>query len=190
MDGMIRLWSASGLSSTEGLKMKKEIKAHTSWVNSLAVSSTGVFLVSGSSDNTVRLWNPHTMKERARWTVNEGEVRSVAISPDDKFVAAGIRYGWVRVWDRETKKEVASIKAHEGETWAVAFTPDGKTLASGGGDWNKPGSVRLWDTGTWKERTALKHTGEVLCLAISPDGKRLAAGSWDGVVKIWDLTSR
>ncbi len=183
MDGMIRVWSTKELK----LKLKKEIKGHTSWVNSLAVSADGAFLVSGSSDNTVRLWKLDEMKEQARWTVKEGEVRSVAISPDGKRIAAGIRYGHVKVWDFESKKEMAAMKAHAGETWAVAFTPDGKTLCSGGGDWNQPGEVRLWDTTTWKERTTLKHTNEVLCLAVSPDGKRLAAGGWDGKVLVWEL---
>ncbi len=182
MDGMIRQWAA------KGLKLKKEFKAHTSWVNGLAVSADGSVLVSGSSDNTVRLWKLDEMKEQARWTVKEGEVRSVAISPDGKHIAAGIRYGHVKVWNIETKKEVAAMKGHEGETWAVAFTPDGKTLCSGGGDWNKPGEVRLWDTATWKERQTLRHTNEVLCLAVSPDGKRLAAGGWDGKVLVWELT--
>jgi WD40 repeat protein len=181
MDGMIRLWSA------KDMKLKKEIKAHTSWVNGLAVSADGSFLVSGSSDNTVRLWNLDEMKEQARWTVKEGEVRSVAVSPDGKRIAAGIRYGHVKVWDIESKKELAAMKAHSGETWAVAFTPDGKTLCSGGGDWNQPGEVRLWDTTTWKETKTLKHTNEVLCLAVSPDGKRLAAGGWDGKVLVWEL---
>ena len=49
-------------------------------------------------------------------------------------------------------------------------------LATGGGDWNQPGEVRLWDTSTWRQRARLKHTGEVLCVAISPDGRALAAG--------------
>ena len=161
---------------------------HASWVNGLAIDRSGEMLASAGSDNTVRLSRPKTLDEIHTFRVKEGEVRAVAISPDRKLVAAGIRYGGVRVWDVDTKKEVASLKAHVGETWAVAFTPDGKMLASGGGDWNKPGEVRLWDAGTWKERATLKHTGEVLCLTVSPDGRALAAGSWDRTVKIWDLT--
>jgi WD40 repeat protein len=164
------------------------VTRHTSWVNGLAMDKSGELLASAASDNTVRLWQPKTLEEVHAFQVKEGEVRSAAISPGRKLVAAGIRYGGVRVWDLETKKEIVSLIAHSGETWAVAFTPDGKTLASGGGDWNKPGEVRLWDGGTWKERATLKHTGEVLCLAISPDGHWLAAGSWDRTVKVWDLS--
>ena len=36
----------------------------------------------------------------------------------------------------------------------------------------------------------LGHTGSVYSVAFSPDGGTLAAGSWDGAVKLWDVTTR
>jgi len=89
------------------------------------------------------------------------------------------------VWDVPARKRRAVLQASAGEVWSVAFTPDGKMLVSGGGDWRRPGEVRLWDTATWKERTALRHTGEVLCVAVAPDGKGVAAGSWDKTIRLW-----
>src|SRR5262249_31308772 len=89
--------------------------------------------------------------------------------------------------DVKTGKEVAAFRAQAGETWAVAFGPSGKTLVSGGGDWKKPGEVRLWDTRTWKPKGVLRHTGEVLCLAVAAEGGYIAAGAWDGNVKLWDV---
>jgi WD40 repeat protein len=83
-----------------------------------------------------------------------------------------------------------SAEAHDGEAWAVCFTPDGKTLVSGGGDWGKPGTVKLWDTKTWKARATLAHKGEVLCVAASPDGKWLAAGGADRTVRLWRLAGK
>lgn len=183
MDGAIRIWERAG-------KPKRILRDHTSWVNSLAIDKEETLLASGSSDNTIHVRTLKDLKIRDTFRVSEGEVRSVALSPDGKLLAAGIRYGWVRVWDLDSKKVVFNTKAHEGETMAIAFTPDGKTLASGGGDWNKPGEVRLYDVAAWKERATLKHSGEVLCLAISPDGRLLAAGAWDRTVRIWELEAK
>jgi WD40 repeat protein len=181
IDGSIRVWDMKS-----GARANV-VSAHTSWVNSLALSGNSA--ASAGSDRSLRLWRLPDWEPVDCFRVKEGELRSVAWSPDRKLVAAGIRYGKLRVWDMEMKKEVASLSAHKGETWAVAFTPDGKFLASGGGDWNQPGEVRLWDSSTWQERAVLKHSGEVVCLAISADGRALAAGSWDRTVRIWDLTS-
>jgi WD40 repeat protein len=111
----------------------------------------------------------------------------VALAPDGKTLAAGLRYGTVKVWDVGTRRERAVLRGHAGDVWSVAFAPDGKALASGGGDWDQPGEVKLWDTATWEARARLKHTGEVLCVAFAPDGKRLAAGSWDKTVRLWDV---
>lgn len=181
MDGTIRFWDM------DTGKSLGTIEKHTSWVNGLAFNADGTLLASASSDNTVRIWKTDTREAVATFTCKEGEVRSVAFSPDGKYVAAGIRYGHVRVWELATKKVLMSHKAHPGETWAVAFNPDGKALYAGGGDWNKPSEVFVYDTTTWKESAKLHHSGEVLCLAVSPDGKRLAAGSWDRTIKVWTL---
>jgi len=183
IDGTIRLWDA------KTAKQDNVLTGHKSWVNGVVFDPFGSTLYSAGSDNSVRVWNVKTRKLEHTFPVKEGEVRSVAISPDGKRLAAGIRYGSVRVWDVATKKEVAFWRAHEEETWAVAFTPDGKTLISGGGTWNQPSQVRLWDTGIWEETASLKHPGEVLCLALSSDGKKLAAGGGDGTVKVWDLAA-
>jgi WD40 repeat protein len=184
IDGAIRSWT---IAAQTQMKPPQTPIQHLSWVNGLGLNAKKTLLASASSDNTVQVHRLADFTTIEKFTVQEGEVRSVAISPDDRFLAAGIRYGWVRVWDRSTKKEVATMKAHAGETWAVAFTPDGKSLASGGGDWNKPGEVRLYDTATWKERKTLAHSGEVLCLAISPNGRMLAAGAWDRKVRVWRI---
>jgi WD40 repeat protein len=182
IDGTIRIWDV------KTREERKLIRDHTSWVNALAIDRDGQWLASASSDNTVRLRNLSSFAVKHVFRVTEGEVRAVAFSPDGKFLAAGIRYGTVRVWNLDTLKEAASFKAHAGETWAVAFSPDSKTLLSGGGDWNKPSPVRLWDVGTWKEHS-LDHSGEVLCLAVSREGL-VAAGSWDRSVRLWDWPRR
>jgi WD40 repeat protein len=177
IDGTVKLWDG------ETGREKATLPAHRSWVNGVAFAPDGTLATAGS-DNAVRLWDSAGRKT-AEFTVKEGEVRSVALAPDGKTLAAGLRYGSVRVWDLKTGKERVTLKAHAGDAWAVAFTPDGKTLVTGGGDWNRPGEVKLWETESWRETATLRHTGEVLCVAVAKGGQTIAAGSWDGTVKLW-----
>lgn len=179
MDGVITLMHTAG-------KNLGKLTGHKSWVNSLAFH--GDRLVSGSSDGTVKLWDTKAKKLLRTFVLPDPrEIRGVAISPDGKLVAAACRFGAVKVWNAETGKEVANLDAHEGEAWSVCFTPNGKTLVSGGGDWGKPGKVRLWDARTWKERAGLPHPAEVLCVAVSPDGRWLAVSGMGKTVQLWGL---
>src|SRR5262249_56350563 len=117
----------------------------------------------------------------------KAEVRAIALSSDGSALAAGLRYGTVKVWDTQTQKPRFELAAHKGDAWSVAFTPDGKTLVTGGGDWNQPGQVKLWDAATGELRKTIDATGEVLSIAVSPTGEKIAAACGDKSVTIWDL---
>jgi WD40 repeat protein len=172
-----------------GGRKVETLTGHKSWINSLAFR--GDQLASGSSDGTVKLWDTKAKKLLKTFTLPDPrEIRGVTLSPDGKLVAAAIRFGAVKVWDVESGKEVKNLDAHEGEAWSVCFTPDGKALVSGGGDWGKPGLVRLWDVKTWKEKASFKHPGEVLCVAVSPDRKWLAAAGMSKTVRVWELKAK
>ncbi len=181
-DGVITLLDVSAG------KERARWTGHKTWVNALAFSADRARLVSGSSDGTARVWNVKMNRTIKTFRLPDPrEIRGVALSPDGKTLAAAVRFGAIKVWDVATGKEVASLDGHDGDAWSVCFTPDGKTLVSGGGDWGKPGSVRLWNTETWTARATLAHPGEVLCVAVSPDGRWLAAGGADRAVRVWDL---
>jgi WD40 repeat protein len=64
-----------------------------------------------------------------------------------------------------------------------AFSTDGNWLAVV----SYEDTVRIWDTRTWTERSALAwRIGRLKCLAFSPDGTRTACGSHNGTILIWD----
>ena len=133
---------------------------------------------------------PRTQAESDAEAECRRDCDAVAFSPDGKYLAAGTRYGKVQIWDSIGMNEIKTLEGHAGDVWAIAFNHNGTILASGDGDWNRPGSVRLWNTETWKPQSTLKHTGEVLSLAFAPKTDLLAAGSWDKTVKVWDLNDR
>jgi WD40 repeat protein len=50
--------------------------------------------------------------------------------------------------------------------------------------------VRVWDTGTSASVCVLAgHTNSVTCVAFSSNGQQLISGSWDGTVRIWDVST-
>ena len=156
---------------------------HRKGVSSVAFSPDGKRLLSGGSDNTLKLWDAETGRDLRTLTGHSGWVKSVTFSPDGKRVLSGSSDKSLKLWDAETGAELRTFTGHSNDVLSVAFSPDGKQLLSGGMD----NTLKLWDAETGEElRTFTGHSEQVTSVAISPDGKRLLSGSDDKTLKLWD----
>ncbi|KAE9387351.1 WD40 repeat-like protein [Gymnopus androsaceus JB14] len=159
---------------------------HEDEVNSVAFSPDGTQIVSGSGDESVRIWDASTGKEMHKLEGHTNWVYSVAFSPDGTQIVSGSGDESVRIWDASTGKEMHKLEGHTGWVYSVAFSPDGTQIVSGSGD----RSVRIWDASTGKEMHKLEgHTGQVYSVAFSPDGTQIVSGSGDVSVRIWDAST-
>jgi len=95
-------------------------------------------VVSGSDDNTARVWEATSGREVARLTHGD-RVSAVAFSPDGRYVVSGSRDATVRVWEATSGREVARL-THGDRVFDVAFSPDGRFVVSGSWD----GTARVW----------------------------------------------
>ena len=115
-------------------------KGHTDAVHSVAIRTDGKHIVSGSADETVKVWDAVTGQEALSLQGHNGIVYSVAFTPDGKRLASGSFDTTVRVWDAGTGEEMFSLKGHRKEVRGVTFSPDENWLASAGDD----GTIRIW----------------------------------------------
>jgi WD40 repeat protein len=80
-------------------------------------------VASGSSDNTIKLWDAktglelQTLKGHSRW------VWSVAFSHDSQMVASGSFDNTIKLWDAKTGSELQTLKGHSHWVWSEASTP-------------------------------------------------------------------
>ncbi|MHC4204176.1 MAG: protein kinase domain-containing protein [Planctomycetota bacterium] len=184
-DKTVKLWDpASG--------RLKQTLTHTDQVRSLAFSPDGNTLATGCQNGILRLWDVGTGLDMVTIS-GDYSISSVIFSSDGKTLAAGFLDGRVMLWnviDYELKS-LFTIEQMPLMQWAsIAFSPDGCTLAVGGGEYNKPCDVVLWDKETQQIRATLKgHSSQIRDIEFSPDGKRLATVSHDKTVILWDAYS-
>jgi WD40 repeat protein len=163
------------------------LKGHKEPVWSLAFSPDGETLATGSTDRTVKLWNPANGKLRATLEVGTNVFR-LAYSDDGKtLVTAGIPKAEdhaLKLWDVATGKVRVSLGPTSGErsVYAVAFSPDKKTLAS-----YRVDKVELYDLATGKIRTTFQGITGAASLAFSKDGGTLAVSNFG--VDLWDVAT-
>jgi WD40 repeat protein len=191
----VKVWDVS--SSTKdrqaGGQEALTLHGHTGAVCSVAFSPDGKRIVSGSADQTVRVWDFRLGQGQFSIKGHIGDVYCVAFSADGKRIASGSGDRWgrdpggVKVWDTQTGKELLTLKGdHGGFVCSVAFSADGKRLASGGED----RTVKVWDAQTGQQTFTLEgHTGPVLSVAFGPDGKHITSESSDGTARLWDPVS-
>ncbi|MFD9195643.1 XRE family transcriptional regulator [Streptomyces phaeochromogenes] len=172
------------------------LTGHTNNVNAVAYRADSRTLVTGSNDNTARLWNttdPHHPRPSATLTGHTEKVSHAAFSSDGRTLATASWDDTARLWDTTDPRNphrTAVLRGHTGDVNAVAFSPDSNTLATASTD----GTVRLWDvTDPRRPRTtatlhADKGTSAALVsVAFSPDGRTLAAAGFDRTVHLWTL---
>ncbi|CAE7095945.1 unnamed protein product [Rhizoctonia solani] len=167
---------------------------HTDWVNSVAFSPDGKSVVSGSRDNTVRMWDANGSSSIGEPLEGHSEsVESVSYSPLGNLIASGSRDDTIRLWDPSTGQQ--SGEAFKGIYYflSVAFSPDAKLIASGSSGSSSyfytPYAVQLWDVQNGKAAWGPfgGHTHNVNSVSFSHDGTRLVSGSNDETICVWDV---
>lgn len=114
-------------------KLKVEVVAqvgHSREVASVAFSPDGRTVLSGSWDNTLKLWDVARGKVLRTFEGHSGWVTSVAFSPDGRTVVSGSDDTTVRLWKTATGELLATLVSEKNE-W-LAMTPSGFFAASDG----------------------------------------------------------
>ncbi|HEY4329074.1 MAG TPA: WD40 repeat domain-containing protein [Phycisphaerae bacterium] len=161
-----------------------EFKGHKRDVNSVAISSDGKLIASGSTDGTVKIWDVDG-KNTATRTSDQGAITAVAFSPDGKLVAAGSQSGDIIMWERDGEKDRFSKTSGSSRIVQISFLPDGKTFATASMDH----TLRIWDTATGDEKATLKaHKYSIAGMALYPDATKSVSIDSNGNLSTWSLS--
>jgi len=162
---------------------EKALKGHTFDIRSTIFSNDGKWLLTGSADRNVRIYDPRTGALIRTLPRFDDSVRSIALSPDKKSLAIASWDKTVRLWSFKTDSAKILPTGAKEEFEAVAISPDGKTLAAGG----RSKSIYVFDLPEGGLRHTLPgHANTVTHLAFPRDSKTLVSYGIDNEVRVWD----
>jgi WD40 repeat protein len=190
------------------------LRGHKGKIKSATFSSDNRWLVTGSNDQTARLWDLSAADPAAHALVfggHQGAVDDVAISADKHWLATASHDGGARLWDLTAADPAArpvvlnTFKNPEAATYTwtnrVYMSPDSRWLVTGAS--YRWASARLWDLKASDPSASFTELGKIdtefnFGCAFSPDGRWLIVSRDLGAkepalkndVHLWDLTHK
>jgi eukaryotic-like serine/threonine-protein kinase len=147
----------------------RTLSGHKRKTASLAFSSDGKLVLTGSWDHSVRAWDVEGCELAGRPMEHQDLVQSVALGPRRRVALTGGDDYVARLWDVDGANERQIPLKHPDKVRAVSLSPAVYVAATGG----KAGRVRLWDVVIGKPLGPPPHAGEVHSLAFDAGGRAL-----------------
>jgi WD40 repeat protein len=138
-------------------------------------------VVSGSDDQTLKVWSSETGRCIATLEGHSGGVWSSQLSPDD-IVISGATDRTLKIWKAHTGELLHTLYGHSSTVRCLAL--NGDRVVSGSRDT----TLRLWDIKKGECIVVLPgHSMAVRCVEFK--GDIIVSGAYDHLVMVWDATT-
>ena len=153
---------------------------HFGPVWSVVCSRDSRCIVSGSFDNSVRLWDFAGNLVRT-FQGHVGQVFGTDCSDDGRWIVSGGDDTTLKLWDSDGRL-LATFAGHTHSVHAVEFSRDASRIVSGSAD----STVRLWNRQGEALHTFEGHTDGVSSVRFFSNDRRIVSAGWDATIKCWD----
>ncbi|XP_054822976.1 uncharacterized protein LOC129321280 [Prosopis cineraria] len=165
-----------------------ELQGHGDSVSSLAFSSDGQLLASGSLDGVVQVWDV-LGNHRGSLEGPGGGIEWLRWHPRGHLLLAGSEDSTVWMWNADRGAFLGTFAGHGGSVTCGDFTPDGKIICTGSDD----ATMRIWNPKSGENLHVVRghpyHTDGLTCMSISSSSTLALTGSRDGSVHVVNIST-
>jgi len=163
----------------------RTLAGHSSWVICTAITPDGQIAISGSVDETLRVWSPE-MGECLRVLRGHTDIiHDVKITPDGRLALSASQDKTVRLWHLSSGQCQKMFDTHHAGVMSTAITPDGAIGASA----DRMGWIYIYQLNNEEMIHALNTEIPIQHIEISPNGKRLYIAFKDQPMHVWEISS-
>ncbi len=161
-------------------------RGHSRAVKSVEFSHNGAFIVSGSEDKTIKLWEVSSGREIRTYNGHQKGVNDVLFTPNDEQLISASKDGKIYFWDVITGNIIKSYHQPEENIMRLALSPDGYYLAVGStGEY-----INVYDTRLDSIIYSVKGSRMVRDnVFINTNGTKLITGLDNRKVKVYELST-
>jgi len=157
--------------------MLRVLEGHTNRVSCCAIDPTGQWIVAGSSDTTLRVWEAATGMLTQVLEGHAGGVGCCAIDPTGQWIVSGSDDKTLRMWATATGTLTQTLEGHASRVSCCGIDPTGQWIVSGSWD----NMLRVWEAATGKSIITIRVDGALSGCAWFPDSRKIVAVGVRGV---------
>jgi WD40 repeat protein len=155
---------------------------HTLPVGALAASRDGTWLLSGSADKSVRIWNRVDGAAVGTLAEHQDMVSAVVVSEKKDLVVSGDQAGVVYAWPQEEGATPSRLLGHAGRIIGLGFADKEKRLISA----SENGVIRWWELPLIPSREIVQQDPVAGAVMLGSDGVTAIVGSGEAGARLVD----
>jgi WD40 repeat protein len=141
------------------------------------------YCITGSSDNTVKLWNITKSSCLKTYSGHTDNVNAVLSTPDDAYFFSGSSDNTVKYWQISTGTVIRTFTGHTDAVTSLSMTNNMKNVISGSED----ATIKVWNIATGALVRTINNGQAVYALSIITNKQNFVSGAADDTLRLWNL---
>jgi WD40 repeat protein len=162
------------------------LSEHNAAVNSIDLSPDGNHLISGSKDETLKIWDLKTQKAEKTITTKGSSVKRVCFnSTGTKFLGA-LYSQFIEVDFKTFKGKFSKKNSHTAFVETCKYSNDDNYILTS--SW-RDNALSLWKSNSLKKQIDFQETNWIDNAIFNENASNVISGGHDNLVKIWDVAT-